>query len=203
MPACARRKNSEQPPCCTACSSTRSPFLSLSWPAGLNATTAAKARRSPPPTLSSQPWPFTTASPSSRTTPKTSPWWTCPSIHYPRIKGDHHGPTEHKKPSTPALSPGEVLPARRRPAGDSERRPRHRGHQEEPAGVDCRREVSRGPVLPPGRCCPQGSLLARAGGRHRPGVEGFPAQLWCRARQARSDFRARCAARPESSPLAG
>ena len=45
--------------------------------------------------------------------------------------------------------------------------------------------------------------LREPGGRRHPGGEGFPTQLCCRARQARSDLRARCAARPGSSPLAG
>ena len=44
---------------------------------------------------------------------------------------------------------------------------------------------------------------AGAGRRHRPGGEGIPAPLWRPARQSQADLRARCAARPHASPLAG
>ena len=50
-----------------------------------------------------------------------------------------------------ALSPGEDLPARRRPAGDPERRAGDRGHERQPAGIGRERQVPRGPLLPPGR----------------------------------------------------
>ena len=96
----------------------------------------------------------------------------------------------------PALSPGEALSARRRPAGDSERRARHCGHERESAGVRREREVSRGPLLSPGRGRRQGALAAGAGRRHRPAGEGIPAPLWRPARQSQADLRARCAARP-------
>ncbi len=56
-----------------------------------------------------------------------------------------------------ALSPGEALPARRRPAGDSERHAGDCRHQRESAGVGRERDVSRGPLLPPGRGRRQGA----------------------------------------------
>ena len=61
----------------------------------------------------------------------------------------------------------KTLPARRRPAGDPERRPRDRGHEHEPAGVGRQREVPRGPLLPPGRARRQAARPARAGRRRR------------------------------------
>ena len=63
----------------------------------------------------------------------------------------------------PALSPGEVLPARRRPAGDSERRAGGRGHEREPAGVGRGRDVSRRPLLSPGRGRRQSARPAASG----------------------------------------
>ena len=63
----------------------------------------------------------------------------------------------------PALSPGEALPAGRRPAGDSERRARDCRDEREPAGVGREREVPRGPLLSPGRGRRQGARRCGSG----------------------------------------
>ena len=72
-----------------------------------------------------------------------------------------------------ALPPGEDVPARRRPAGDPERRAGDRGHEHQPAGVGREREVPRGPLLPPGRARRHAARPARAGRRHRAVAKEF------------------------------
>ena len=50
-----------------------------------------------------------------------------------------------------AFSAGEAVPAGRRTAGDSQQRPRYRGHQCRPAGMRGAGDVPRGPLLSPRR----------------------------------------------------